>query len=110
MKFKTGPSQEREGRKKQPLQIGRINKQGNLEFVLGGCKRSRSLHPSARILTVYSGFCLLGTASSEGTVGGMYISRTEEGERSLRLPRSSSLVNGWSHPLEDFSQQKPKCS
>ena len=102
---------------------GRFNKQGNLytRLVLGGCKASRSPHPPAGIL--YEGLnwaqsCVQSrwsqhlalsrlhpwNAASTGIVGGAYIPRTGDGERSLWLPKSNLRVNPQSHPLNDLQE------
>ena len=50
---------------------------------------------------------IFGTAPTVGTVGRVYIPRTEEEVRSLRLPGSNSTVNQQSCPLVYFLQQFP---
>ena len=97
----------------------RFNKPGNLHtrLVLGHHATRRSPHQHLKSLyrgftwvhhifppvsTMHCSLKALEEAPTVGTVGSMYLSRTEEGKRSLWLPRCGSWVNPQSSPLDDL--------
>lgn len=108
LNLQTGPIHKEQGEVKERgiLVGGSCNKQGNLhtKLVLGSCKMSRSLHPPARILKVYtedlaglshkhspdglnntlfSQGCNLERAARVGVLDKTYIPRTGEEMRSF---------------------------